>query len=145
MEKQILAAGVFFLLTLFWISLEAQGAVPQAAPNVSSVNINDSDADGNIELYWNRSGDADRYLIFRSNINISNVSKNVTLIGNVTGTFFEDNSSNHNQTYFYAIQPVNDTDGANVTVFATNVNATANDTFAPKNTSGITVTALSSS
>src|SRR3989344_593126 len=144
-EKQILIAGFFFILALFLVSLEVEGAVPQAAPNVSSANINDSDADGNIELYWNSSGDADRYLIFRSNINITNVSQNATRIGNVTGTFFEDNSSNHNQTYFYAIQPVNYTDVADAIVFATNINTTANDTLAPQNTSGITVTGLGSS
>ncbi len=114
-------------------SIFANADVPQNGPNVSSSNINDSDLDGNVEMFWNTTEQADRYLIYRSSSNISNISHtNVTLLGNTTNTFFEDNTSIHNITYFYAILPYNDSDGGNNTLgFTSNLTTRSNDTYPP--------------
>jgi fibronectin type 3 domain-containing protein len=129
--------SIFFPLGILVICLVlsffASADVPKNGPNVTNLNINDSDLDGNIELQWNTSAQADRYLIFRSSANISDLSHvNVSKIGNTTRTFFEDNTSIHNVTYFYAIQPMNDTNGKNSTAFTSNLTSRPNDTYVPK-------------
>jgi hypothetical protein len=169
----ILSILIVVFLSLF--SISSYAAAPTYPVNISNGHINDTDGDGNIELAWNSTlhGFEDGYYIFRSPGNITNVTYvngsmitngtqkfigNVTKVLKTTGyTTFEDNTSVHGNLYYYAILPVNWSNGfqvnythlgvtrANMTkstaALPLGINATSNDAINPSNNTVITTTA----
>lgn len=119
--------------------------------NVSLTSVNDSNKDGNIELNWTDDlvelyshNLTITYRILRSTTKInSNNIANADLINNVTTNttqFFEDNTTLHDTTYFYAIVTVDSFNRFNDSVFSVVLNATANDTIAPKEATNFNIT-----
>ncbi len=104
--------------------------------------IADTDNDGNIEINWSTDSDAGKYGIFRAATNSSSISSAARLI-NITGNFFEDNTSLHNTEYWYAVTVIDSAGNENLSIFSNSsnmINAAANDTINPKLPSSITVT-----
>lgn len=121
------------------------------ATNVSLTSVDDYDNDGNIELNWTddlaelySKNLTITYRILRSTakINSSNVGSSVLISNATTNTtqFFEDNSTVHGTTYFYAIITIDSFGRFNDSVVSSSLNATANDTIAPKIPLNVNVT-----
>ncbi|MEA2036265.1 MAG: PGF-pre-PGF domain-containing protein, partial [Nanoarchaeota archaeon] len=112
----------------------------------SLVSASDSDKDGNIELTWsddgNESGESYRVYRFTSNItSINSPVKNVTSGINEGTQSYEDSTSVHGQTYWYALVTVDAAGNYNDSIFSNTLNGTANDTISPNSVTNMNVTA----
>ncbi len=102
---------------------------PITAPTLMSVS--DSDKDGNIELSWTVDSDAITYNIYRSSAEILDVV-GLTAVASVSGITWEDNTTLHDNSYWYALTTVDGAGNENKSVVSDSFNATANDTIKPK-------------
>ncbi len=119
-------------------------AIPPATyPSITSVA--DYDLDGNIEINWSNDGNesSETYRIYRSTSNITLIDGslvNITSGISEEAQFFEDNTTAHGATYWYALVTVDAAGNYNDSVFSISVNGTANDTIRPKMASNVNVT-----
>lgn len=109
------------------------------APTLVEANVNDSDADGNIEIAWTADANAYSYKVYRSSSNITSASS-LTALGSTTSTSFEDNTSANGTTYWYAVTSLDFAGNENKSVVSDSFNATANDTTIPALVSGLSAT-----
>lgn len=101
---------------------------PTTAPTLSSAD--DTDDDGNIELSWTTDSDAANYNVYRDTSNITDAT-NLTAIGTTASTSYEDLTSIHGTTYWYAITSVDAAGNENKSVVSNSLEATANDATNP--------------
>ena len=105
-------------------------------PTLVAANVNDSDADGNIEVAWTADANAYSYRVYRSSTNITTAAS-LTEVANTTSTSFEDNTSSNGTTYWYAISSLDFAGNENKSLVSDSFNATANDTIIPELVSGL--------
>lgn len=110
---------------------------PTSAPNLTQVS--DSDNDGNIELSWTADPDATTYNIYRSATQIIDAS-NLIEIGVTSLTSWEDNTTQHSSTYWYALTTVDGAGNENKSIVSESFNATSNDAITPKMATRINAT-----
>jgi len=103
------------------------------APRVTSVN--DSDRDGNIEITWDADPSAVKYNVYRSTSTFQDANDATLLALNLTATSFQDQTTTHDQLWFYAVTTVDSEGQENKSIINTttgfSLNATANDTINP--------------
>ncbi|MBI2549089.1 PGF-pre-PGF domain-containing protein [Candidatus Woesearchaeota archaeon] len=125
------------------INGNADNTPPTTAPALLSVN--DSDADGNIELTWQNDTNEsnEQYLILRytTTINASTAASAtlVKTITNETTTSYEDNTSVHATNYWYALVTKDTAGNYNLSVVSNSLNATTDDTFKPMSPTGLSI------
>tara|TARA_B100001971_G_C18263828_1_gene589743 strand:- start:3758 stop:6217 length:2460 start_codon:yes stop_codon:yes gene_type:complete len=119
---------------------------PSTYAGISSSNVSDNDKDGNIELNWtdDSSENNETYRIYRHNteINSSNIGNAVVVESGIEEgvQFYEDNTTLHGTTYWYALITVDRVGNYNISVISNSYNATANDTITPKSPTNLNVT-----
>jgi len=113
---------------------------PSTAPALAQAGVAESDNDGNIELSWAADANAASYKVYRASSNITDASA-ASLIAAVSGTSFEDNTTVHGSTYWYAVTSVDSAGNENQSVVDNSFNATANDAVAPNLPAAVTATA----
>ncbi|MBN1502265.1 PGF-pre-PGF domain-containing protein, partial [Candidatus Woesearchaeota archaeon] len=119
---------------------EVYDAPPNTAPNITE--INDSDNDGNIEISWTADPNADYYRIYRSLSSITDATS-LTALATTTALAYEDNTTIHDNTYWYAVTSLDSALNENKSVVSASYNATANDTILPRLPASFDATNLS--
>ncbi len=117
---------------------------PTTHPTLTSVS--DSDSDGNIEIVWNddgnETGETYRLYRFSSQINLINISIVNITTGVAEGTqFYEDTTTTHGTTYWYALVTVDSYGNYNDSVMSNSLGSTANDTITPNKVTSLQVSA----
>lgn len=116
-------------------------SVDQTPPTTNATlnNVNDTDdADGNINLAWtddaNESSESYRIYRHTSEINSSTIGDATLIASNFPNSiqYYEDNSSTSGTNYWYALVTVDWTGNYNESVVSNSLNASANDSIAPK-------------
>jgi serine protease AprX len=127
-------------------SITLDTIAPTTNVSLTASGVNDSDSDGNIEISWkddsNEDGETYRLYRYSSVINTSTIS-NADLIKsgiNEGIQFYEDNTTLHKQTYWYALVTVDRAGNYNESVISSSFDATANDTIKPKSPTNVNVT-----
>lgn len=114
---------------------------PITAPTLTQNGVADSDNDGNIELSWTADPDANTYNIYRSSTQIIN-AENLTKIASTSLTSYEDNSTLHNNTYWYALTTIDTAGNENKSIVSDSFNTTSNDTIKPKLPTNVNASSL---
>jgi fibronectin type 3 domain-containing protein len=104
---------------------------PTTAPTLTPAGVSDSDKDGNIELSWAADPNATTYNIYRSSTEILDATQ-LTKIHTTPLTSWEDNTTLHNNIYWYALTTVDAAGNENRSIVSDSFNTTANDTIKPK-------------
>ncbi len=104
---------------------------PTTAPTLTQDGVADSDKDGNIELLWTADPDANTYNIYRSATEILDAS-DLTKIHSTSLTSWEDNTTLHNNVYWYALTTVDAAGNENKSIVSESFNTTADDAIKPK-------------
>lgn len=112
---------------------------PVTSPNL--IQADDPDKDGNIELSWTDDPDAYLYNIYRSSSEILDAA-NLEKIAATSSLFWEDNTTLHNENYWYALTTVDGAGNENKSVVSNSLNGTANDTIKPKLPLNLTATSF---
>ncbi len=116
----------------FYTFSEGDSTGPTTAPIVNYSFVNDSDQDGNVEILWAADTNAQSYRIYRSTSVITSITDE---LANVTGLFFEDNTSRNGTLYYYVVTSIDQSGNENQSNFSFgNANATAYDAVNPKTT-----------
>ena len=123
---------------------------PRSNATIYPNAINDSDADGNIEITWIddavESGETYRLYRHTSIINETTLTVNMLITVNASGIpegtqRYEDNTSTNGTTYYYALVTVDSFGNYNGSVPSASWNATANDTIFPMSLENMTISA----
>ncbi len=122
-------------------SFNIDAVLPATAPNIT--HVNDSNNDGNIEINWTADPNAFKYGLYRANYEILNNATGLERIANVTGTYYEDNTSVHGTIHWYVMTTIDYAGNENSSIVNITINrnnATANDSIIPSRVTNLNVT-----